>query len=341
MKGHYLAENVVFVFYTSVLVFSRALEYSDLEILGFQNCPLKNSCSRMGNAAFNERICECDNLCGSYRDCCIDAPVSSSRRPSRHICLHFGNYTYQGEYVINNCPSAYSVDADVRRKCTNDDFSDPMLSAPVTDTLHRKTYLNRYCALCNDASPTSLTTWSISACKISQTMSNVTWQDVVYNSGLNKWGYHRDGQFHSCEFEFNRPSSVAGIARQCRANIVSSCPSAWPRPSHIRACESYMSVVTDSANIAYRNPHCALCNGATVGELMCLPMSIMEKKSKPFSFALLLDVNRRDGDLVGVSRSPSESCASGQKYDPYFKKCRTLVCAVPGFSMVNGKCVKQ
>ncbi|GFS89924.1 SMB domain-containing protein [Nephila pilipes] len=340
MKGQYVAESVAFIVCTSVLIFSCALEYSDLETLGFQNCPLKNSCSRMGNAAFDERICECDRLCSNYQDCCIDSPSSSFRRQSPYTCFHFGNFTHQGEYMVNSCPSTYSGDDNVRRKCRNDDFSDPLLSAPVTDTFHRKTYLNRYCALCNNAPPTYLTTWSIYACKVLPSMSNqVTWEDIEYHSDVNKWGYTRDGQFHACEFKFDRPSSVAGIARPCRANVVSTCPRTWIRESYRRSCESYMSVVTDATNTAYKNPHCAICNGASVGELMCLPMTLF-KKAKPFSFALLLDVNRRDGDLVGVSRS-SESCADGQKYDRFFKKCRTLVCAAPGTTMVNGKCERQ
>ncbi|GFR07439.1 SMB domain-containing protein [Trichonephila clavata] len=342
MKGQYFAVSVVLMVCISFLIFSHASEYSDLETLGFRNCPLKNSCSRVGNADFTERVCECDNLCANYHDCCIDAPVSSSRRLSRHICLHFGNFTQQGEYVINSCPSTYSDGNDVRRKCTSDDFSDPLLSAPVTDTMNRKTYLNRYCALCNDASPTSLTTWSISACKVPMSESNnITWQDVVYQSDVNKWGYHRNGQFHACELKFDSPSSVAGIARPCRTKVVSSCPSTWVRQTYRRACESYMSVVTDSANIAYKNPHCALCNGATPGELMCLSMSIIEKKKVPFSFALLMDVNRKDGDLVGISRASTQSCGRGEKYDPFFKKCRKLVCAIPGYVMANGKCVKS
>ncbi|GFS82173.1 uncharacterized protein TNCV_250271 [Trichonephila clavipes] len=36
----------------------------------------------------------------------------------------------------------------------------------------------------------------------------------------------------------------------------------------------------------------------------------------------------------------AEGCPKGYKYDPFFKKCRKLVCALPGYKMINGKCVK-
>ncbi|GFS48435.1 uncharacterized protein NPIL_153971 [Nephila pilipes] len=36
-----------------------------------------------------------------------------------------------------------------------------------------------------------------------------------------------------------------------------------------------------------------------------------------------------------------KNCPKGYKYDPYFKKCRKLVCAVPGYNMIKGKCVKS
>ncbi|GFY52920.1 uncharacterized protein TNIN_371421 [Trichonephila inaurata madagascariensis] len=38
--------------------------------------------------------------------------------------------------------------------------------------------------------------------------------------------------------------------------------------------------------------------------------------------------------------SSAEGCPKGYKYDPFFKKCRKLVCAIPGYKMINGKCVK-
>lgn len=71
----------------------------------------------------------------------------------------------------------------------------------------------------------------------------------------------------------------------------------------------------------------------------CLGEESIEARKRPMSFALLLDVNTSDGDLVGIRRVPWPDCGTNRIYDPYFKKCRQLVCAVPGYDLVNGRCV--
>ncbi|GFR12867.1 uncharacterized protein TNCT_723551 [Trichonephila clavata] len=42
-----------------------------------------------------------------------------------------------------------------------------------------------------------------------------------------------------------------------------------------------------------------------------------------------------------VAVKSTEGCLKGYKYDPFFKKCRKLVCALPGYKMMNEKCVKS
>ncbi|GIY12872.1 hypothetical protein CEXT_711431, partial [Caerostris extrusa] len=43
-----------------------------------------------------------------------------------------------------------------------------------------------------------------------------------------------------------------------------------------------------------------------------------------------------------VVRPPnSRNCGNGFVYDPYFEKCRKLVCAFKGYHVKNGKCVKS
>lgn len=67
------------------------------------------------------------------------------------------------------------------------------------------------------------------------------------------------------------------------------------------------------------------------------------RKSRPFrSVVLLADVKiDDDGDIVGESILNQRSCPKGLKYDPFFKMCREPTCALPGFTLVNGECVKQ
>lgn len=60
----------------------------------------------------------------------------------------------------------------------------------------------------------------------------------------------------------------------------------------------------------------------------------------PKSFACLLDINQSDGDQVGMTLVATPECPSCQRYDTFFKKCRQLVCALPGYNVVDGKCVR-
>ncbi|CAL1283320.1 unnamed protein product [Larinioides sclopetarius] len=343
MKTRQLSVDILFVVCVSIWSCIEALSYSDLDAMEFPNCPTKNRCSRIGNAPFDERLCECDRSCRTFGDCCIDVARPNQRRTSRHTCMHYGNLIYQGVYAVNACSNGYLGPDEVIFQCMRDNFSDPLVSAPVTDTSSGTTYLNRYCAICNGVSPAAMMTWKLNfTCEDENTeATDLSWDEIKYNPTLKKWGYDRSGQFNPCKFSYDKPDSLTVIGRLCRYNLISSCASDWNRQNYIRDCGSYMAVVTDRGNYVYKNPHCALCNNAEENSLMCLSTTVINRAKVPFSFALLVDVNRGDGDIVGVSRSSTESCPSGQKYDPFFKKCRTLQCGIPGYRPVNGKCVKQ
>ncbi|CAL1283321.1 unnamed protein product [Larinioides sclopetarius] len=340
MKNHLFSVDVLLVVCVYTLSCIDALPYKLLQAIQFENCPLKNRCSLIQNAAFNDRLCECDyDECTTFGDCCIDFARPNSRKASRQTCMPYGNITYQGVYVVNTCFSGYLGSEEVTKLCVQDNFSDPLVSAPVTDNSNGETYLNQYCAICNGVSTTSMKTWEILfVCDDEDLEANdISWDDIKYDPALKKWGYDKYGQFNACKFIYDKPPTVSVTGRPCRSNLISSCPSTWNRSRYRRECESYMAVVTDRSNKAYKNPHCALCNDAEKDDLKCLATSVSHRTKIDFSYALIMDINRTYGDIVGVSRS----CEGRQKYDPFFKKCRALQCGIPGYTSVNGKCVKQ
>ncbi|GFS89926.1 uncharacterized protein NPIL_651761 [Nephila pilipes] len=331
-------------------LFCQAVDYSDLQSVGIA-CPRKDSCYRsvgsisaeeiaIRNNNFTNRNCECDRLCAAFGDCCIDASVSLTMARYRNKGLHcmpFGGGFGYGAYVIDNCPSTYLSSTTVRNRCQEEeDIIDPLVSTPVTDSSSGASYKNRYCAECNGATPSTLTSWLLYVnCETLQANDTVIYENLQYNTSARRWGVNHEGEFHKCDLIFDKPSYLEGV-RLCRPNLTDSCPESWRRLSVKRACESYMEVVY--GNKIYKNVHCAICNGQLVSSLSCeKPWLLVSRGTKPFSFALLLDVNRRDGNLVGVV----QRCPNKQKYDPFFKKCRTLVCAIPTYKMVNGKCKKD
>jgi G protein-coupled receptor Mth (Methuselah protein) len=315
-----------------------AVHYNELEMMGFQNCPQKNHCAQITNTPFLDRVCECDQACSTFDDCCLNARRVRFRQPSKERCLQYGNLVYQGAYAVANCPANYTGPSEIRVQCMSGNVTDPFLNSPVSDSRTGKTFKNRYCALCNDANSAYLQSWNIAVSCENSNSGDFAFQDLTYRSDLVRWGLNREGRFDKCTLKYDKPVYINNI-RLCRANLVSTCPAGYRRQNFVRACEAYMTVVV-GRDVMYRNPHCAVCNGVPIDEVFCFSTSLMSRKSnKPFSFALLLDVNRSDGDIVGESNP--NTCPSGQKYDPFFKKCRTLVCAIPGFKMQNGKCVKQ
>lgn len=104
-----------------------------------------------------------------------------------------------------------------------------------------------------------------------------------------------------------------------------------------------MAVVHSNTH-AYRNPHCAICNHKTVDDLTCERIILGRRPGEGrFSFHHLIDVNQSDGgEEVGMQRitETTPDCPSRHKYDPFLKKCRQLVCALPGYNVVDGKCQK-
>ncbi|GFS82168.1 uncharacterized protein TNCV_250241 [Trichonephila clavipes] len=70
---------------------------------------------------------------------------------------------------------------------------------------------------------------------------------------------------------------------------------------------------------------------------------VLSNLAQPFARSLhtqpMISKNKKPRTMNMSIRS-DEGCPKGYKYDPFFKKCRKLVCAIPGYKMINGKCVK-
>ncbi|GBM27441.1 hypothetical protein AVEN_94885-1 [Araneus ventricosus] len=334
--------SVVGVLPVFLFVGTFALEYSLLENLEM-TCPTRDNCMlpEQNGTSFEDRSCECDNLCNVFRDCCIDKANPAPRRTRKYPCMTFGDQNKVGVYVVDTCPQNYRDSDNLRSLCQEgDDFTDPLVSAPVTVLTTGRTFKNRYCAECNGASPSSLESWLVylncEAVIPFQLNDTYMWQNLKYNLSLRTWGVELDDEFHRCELIFDKPDNLTNV-RLCRANTIDSCPSSFLRTSVKRLCESYSAVVYDREN-SYKNPHCAICNNKRVKYLTCLDPELFMRSAKlRFPFTFLLDMNRRNETEV----DPVQVCPTGERYDPFFKKCRVLICALPGYKSVNGKCRKD
>lgn len=330
--------SLIFVLACAVKI--QAVNYDDVELLGAA-CRKRDSCYYIpARTEFSKRNCECDQFCSAFGDCCVNAP-SNRYRDMKLSCMEFSTAPNVGAYVIDKCPRKYAGPVDIRNKCEiEDDFTDPLASTPATSLPIGITYRNRYCAQCNKANLASLRSWNIiltcDTLEHYDVNGTFVWNNIEYRTSENGWGVEFRGEFHFCDIIFDKPQHLpSSKVRMCRANIISTCPRTWWRADVKQACESYMAVV-HAGEDSYKNAHCALCNGRITNTLICNRDEFLFRRKKPFSFPMLVDVNMSNGVRVGEV----QLCPDEEVYDPFFKKCRPVKCVVPGYTLVDGECVK-
>ncbi|GFU13324.1 SMB domain-containing protein [Nephila pilipes] len=316
--------------YFSLVV--NALDYSDLHQTG-KACPAQDSCHQMGTKEFEERSCECDSSCRSYMDCCIDGSASTKPRRSILSCIAYGEETKLGSFGKDYCPRGYNGFEKVKQFCEGqDDFSDPLLSAPITDTLEGVTYRNYYCAECHNASKNFLKYWLISL-NFESLPTHLQNNDFVlrnlnFDSELKKWGVNAEGNFYPSNLVFHRPNFLI-LGRKCRPDVISSCPKTWRNASIKRACLSYMAVVHTSDK-SYRNIHCAICNGEDVDSVSCIKN---QAGTKQYDFKVLMDFNIHN-QTNSISRMV-EKCERANEVGNFAEKCRILDCVLPSSTSLD------
>ena len=127
--------------------------------------------------------------------------------------------------------------------------------------------------------------------------------------------------------------------RLCKPNLISECHPEWKDEKIQSLCRSYMGVKYVHED-GYKNLHCALCNHVNVSQLSCQSGEFrafdIYRQFGTHSFALLLDINEKGGQEVGKLKV----CDSGEIFDPFYKKCRSLTC-LPGFVRRGRRCFMQ
>ncbi len=93
-----------------------------------------------------------------------------------------------------------------------------------------------------------------------------------------------------------------------------------------------------------RNVHCAICNNATLSRLICLNLGPFgrfnwHQNFDSFSFAVLFDIGGdADAAVGGGVGGARPRCRAGELFDPFFKRCRNVVCGDDDEVFVDGRC---
>jgi len=320
-------------------------------------CPERDSCSSVWGArganqlSWQTRNCFCDENCSLYGDCCIDAETfdqTQQRNSSQNFsCVALKEYGLV--YMRTQCSSDWPA-GDVKTACENQagQPGDPVGSLPVTSSRTGLTYSSYYCAVCNN-DHVKTTFWQARVeCPTLDKYNNITEKSVrnnlQYREEKNQWGVSQGTEFHPCDIAPYLPSHLTSHLRHCPAKQLNqTCPPGYPDSRIAELCHSYTGLVySDSQGRPFRNIHCALCNQVNTDSLICIKLEILSrarsgifgKNFHTFSFAILFDINSATGKEVGVE----SKCFDREIWDPFFSKCRSLVCGNGGQPPVNGKC---
>ena len=163
-----------------------------------------------------------------------------------------------------------------------------------------------------------------------------------------RWGINIDTSgvrvFHECTVDPAVPDTLTHLIRACTGkNTIDSCPQDFDgNATIVELCASYTAMVFEP-NLAYRNVHCAICNHASMDKLICLNLGPFgrfnwQQNFNTFSFAVLFDIGGNVQDSVGFE---TKKCANHfELYDPFFKKCRNVICGQEGMEFRDGKCIE-
>ncbi|CAG7727057.1 unnamed protein product [Allacma fusca] len=236
----------------------------------------------------------------------------------------------------------------IRRGCEevkNTTF-DPISTLPITNMRSGFTYKNYFCAICNNQTfEDRMEMWKPRLeCPALTSRDNHITGDIddhlVYRPDEGNWGVMTDrGQnqaWSACLVDPVVPESVEYLVRFCKPSI-KDCPEGYNNTDVHRKCLSYTGTVYHLTE-GYRNVHCAICNGILPENLMCDQHGYLRKAYQyefdQAAFSLLFDLNPESGLNVGKI----EKCGRDEIFDPFFKKCRAILCH-PGQFYKDGQCI--
>ncbi|GFT10585.1 uncharacterized protein NPIL_7721 [Nephila pilipes] len=353
------------IFHSVLGSYSQHSRYNELQILG-GSCYPRDTCCALNETIeddlWGDRTCECGDHCIRHKTCCIDSKYAGMEYfgigHSEEMCQKVQT-TKIMVFMVSTCSVKWQ-ESSLNEKCINTQIGldDPLLVVPVTSLISRTTYKNFFCAWCNDDADSTIL-WDLElklppgagSSSIAIEASESKLQKLKYNGETNSWevlllnSETMEEEFQKVKLKFSVPVGLRKIVKQCHPRMVSDCKPSFINSILYYKCLAYYSPIkvleeTSQVPVVYRNVHCALCNGVSVksSNVSCPVKSIGKKQKHPWSFSMLLDVNTREGDIVGKVKPP---CKDKELYDPFFEKCRSLKCALPGYVIKDGACVKS
>ena len=335
-----------------------------------QLCP-KNTCKgRCGSISKNCTIsCNCDSGCLLLNDCCPDffqvCPNEVTKKSTKetNLTIHsFIQYMTQEQAYsakilwVNQCPP--NSDQIIEEQCTNLTFSRSTIEQYIPVIINGFIFRNRYCALCHNQSDIEDYLEISLSCQPEthfDLMLSATFGDLLKVFNLPSPALTMFSGDNQCHIGYSlRHAPVSVIRFFNDYPEISSCSEKMPEATAelLSLCDSYRSeVVIDNndSKTSYSNPHCALCNGVALTEVV--NASCSESKCKFFmdtsdgdhSFSILFDVTLIGSEFqdLEVSIEPDGVCEIGELHNSISFLCQPVPCPFGRATNGDFPCSKQ
>ena len=262
----------------------------------------------------DKHTCQCDAECKVFGDCCADVQTYCQVNATRDMMdvfiakhnLSVCTEVYHTEnaevgYLLGKCPSSWS-EPIIRSRC-----SSHSINMHVYD-IDGNNYRNVYCALCHNHSIKDIWFWNIDDNLVAGCPNDI---NGIAADSVKKETFPLRGK----------------LFRKCFTG--DECPETYSNTSVISSCSSYVYptyICLQPGSIAFKNPHCALCNGYNVSEIA------LDCPLDPHTSFL------GQGMWQFKSVTSFKMCPVGEGLDEISKTCRPVICST-GYSFNGFKCI--
>lgn len=284
--------------------------------------------------------CQCGVICSQLGTCCIDSPYLLIPPPNvRPTCRSLDDG--RSYFMVDRC----TKDNDFRSLCEEEwnGDGDAKKIVPVTSLFSFVTYKNYFCFRCHEETD-DFAYWDVRIRRFGEFDQTIAMSQILsltYDRNYRTWfaPFGRANNDVSVTLSVQAPPEVGHMISECDTHVISNCSRRLTDEKMRDKCEAYMGVIQIAKNDSvrkYKNMHCALCNFEDLSNVLCEKL-LVKRRALPFTFSIGLDMTRWNT----TKNVEAPKCEKDFIWDPYFKKCRKLRCALPGYVYKNGKCIRS
>nr|XP_054761395.1 uncharacterized protein LOC129267793 [Lytechinus pictus] len=229
-------------------------------------CEHHQVCNDIGCGVSNSTVCNCDDDCVGYGDCCWDFATTCNRRYIDYVydwevglttceivIANSPRHSMQSYFMVGRCPTDWP-NTVTRELCERYDQNDSVIHWLRVDNQQGVTFKNIFCAFCNGMEPRDVTSWTV--------FGNCSDENINVSS---TWS-HLQEKCSDLEMKPANPLILAKL-RACSCCVpyknpnedAALCGESVADSSSSKACALYKAPITVGRR-EYNNPHCLQCD---------------------------------------------------------------------------------